>query len=272
MRDLLKLLANGNYIILNRDLIKEIGLDETVLLGELCSEQHYWERKMKLGKDGFFYSTVENIEKQIGFKKKKQLILLKKLKSLNLVDVKYHDMPKKRYIKVTVSQLETVLEQFLNRKNKDEITLTETDYDIINRVFSEKDFSKELKNPFIEYILILKQEKNFEVNLPNIRGIGNSLEKFKDCPIEEQKKIIYKSKMKKWKNFYPLKNKKNNNNIYSSKPIIKKKNIKEKTKEEDDGVFRDEDVDLTGYMDEEDDDVIELEKIDLTGEIIDYEE
>ena len=71
MQDLLKLISNENYIIVNRDLIKEIGLDETILLSELCSEQYYWKSKDKLGKDGFFFSTIENIENNIGFKKKK---------------------------------------------------------------------------------------------------------------------------------------------------------------------------------------------------------
>lgn len=207
MRDILKLIANGNFIIINRDLIKEIGLDETVLLGELCSEQYYWERNNKLGKDGFYYSTVDNIEKNTGYKKKKQLTLLNKLKALNLVEVKYHDMPKKRYIKVNVHQLEVMQAKYCTKKSNTEIKLIESDYDIIDRVFFEKDIPKELKNAFAEYILVIKQEKNFEVNLKNIRGIANSLKKFENYTIEEQKKIINKSKSKKWKNFYKLNNK-----------------------------------------------------------------
>ena len=198
MRDLLKLLANGNYIILNRDLIKEIGLDETVLLGELCSEQHYWERKMKLGKDGFFYSTIENIERQICLKGKKQRTVLNKLKSLNLVDVKYHDMPKKRYVRVNVSQLETFQKRFPTEKQKTEIRLTEADYEVINDVVFEKNIPEELKKLFAEHILKLKQVKHWEVSLRSVRGLANSLKELEEYPIEEQKKFIRKSTEKAW--------------------------------------------------------------------------
>lgn len=205
MKDLLKLIANNNYIIVNRDLIKEIGLDETILLGELCSEQYYWSNHNKLGKDGFFYSTVENIENQIGIKKKKQLTLLNKLKTLNLVEVKYHDIPKKRYIRINVSELERIQEKYRD-KEKNKIKLNEFDYEIIDKVFFENEFAKELRNTFAEYILVLKQE-GFDVSLKNVRGLAKSLKEFEGCSIEEQKKIIKQSKSKKWKNFYPLKNK-----------------------------------------------------------------
>lgn len=205
MKNLLKIISNENYIIVNRDLIKEIGLDETILLSELCSEQSYWESKNKLGKDGFFYSTIDNIENNIGFKKKKQLTLLKKLKSRNLIEVKYHDMPKKRYIKVNVLQLEKIQKKYTIEKEKSDIILNKFDYEIIEKVFFEHEFNKELKTPFVDYILMLKQEKEFSVNLKNVRGIAKSLEKFKELSIEEQKKIIKQSTKKKWKNFYELK-------------------------------------------------------------------
>ena len=121
----MKVLSNNNFIILNRDLIKELGLDETVLLCELCHEQYYWEMNKKLQKDGTFYFTVENIEKQISLKKKKQLSLLNKLKKLNLVEVKYHDMPKKRYIKVNASELEEILNKYKEKRKEKDIVLTD---------------------------------------------------------------------------------------------------------------------------------------------------
>lgn len=205
MQDLLKLISNENYIIVNRDLIKEIGLDEAVLLSELCSEQYYWKSKDKLGKDGFFFSTIENIENNIGFKKKKQLTLLKELKSRDLIEVKYHDMPKKRYIKVNALELEKILKKYNVDKKKSDITLNKFDYEVIEKVFFEYEFDKELKTPFTDYILVLKQEKDFSVNLRNVRGLAKSLENFKDRSLEEQKKIIKQSTKKKWKNFYDLK-------------------------------------------------------------------
>ena len=205
MQDLLKLISNENYIIVNRDLIKEIGLDETILLSELCSEQNYWKSKDKLGKDGFFFSTIENIENNIGFKKKKQLTLLKDLKSRNLIEVKYHDMPKKRYIKVNALELEKIQKKYTIEKKKEDIKLNEFDYEIIDKVFFEHGFDTKLKTTFSDYILTLKQEKEFSVSLKNVRGLAKSLEDFKDRSVDEQKKIIKQSTKKKWKNFYELK-------------------------------------------------------------------
>lgn len=202
-KNLLKVLSNDNFLIINRDLIKELGLDEAVLLCELCNEQYYWEMNNKLQKDGTFYSTVENIEKHIGLKKKKQLTLLNKLKKLNLVDVKYHDIPKKRYIKVNTSEIEEILNKYSEKRKEKDIVLTEKDYDKINKVFFEYDLSKELKSLFSELVLVLKQHKDFEVTLKNVRGLGKNLQKFKDCSIKEQKKMIHKSIDKKWTGFYP---------------------------------------------------------------------
>lgn len=205
-RNLLKTLSNDNFLMINRDLIKELGLEETVLFAELCYEQFYWEANNKLQEDGTFYSTVENIEERLGLKKKKQLAILKKLKEVNLIEIKYHDTPRKRYIKVNVVELEKMQDNYKKKKNEKKITLKEDDYDIIDKVFFENEFSKEIKKIFSEYVLVLKREREFNVTLRNVRGLAKSLRKFKECSIEEQKKIIYKSKEKRWSGFYPLKN------------------------------------------------------------------
>ena len=213
-KNLLRVLSNDNFLILSRDLVKEIGLDEAILLGELCHEQVYWETMNKLQKDGTFYTTVENIEKQIGLKKNKQLVILKKLKALNLIEIKYHDIPRKRYIKVNVFELEKIQNKYKKKEKEKEktkekiITLNKSEYDIINKVFFENEFSNELKNTFSEYVLELKKYKNFEVTLKNVRGLAKSLREFKESSIEDQKKIINKSKQKRWTGFYPIKKKK----------------------------------------------------------------
>lgn len=36
------LLSSSKYIIINKDLIKILCLNEAVILGELCSEYTYW--------------------------------------------------------------------------------------------------------------------------------------------------------------------------------------------------------------------------------------
>ena len=42
MSILMSILSNDGYIILNKYVMKALGLHEAILLGELCSEYIYW--------------------------------------------------------------------------------------------------------------------------------------------------------------------------------------------------------------------------------------
>ena len=45
---IINLLANNGYIVLNKILMKKIGLYEVILIGELASEQIYWGKRNEL--------------------------------------------------------------------------------------------------------------------------------------------------------------------------------------------------------------------------------
>lgn len=100
------LLATNNYIALNRDVIK--ALKDTVsaaLLCELCSEYVYWSKKKQLTEDGYFFSTVENIENTLFIKRKKQENIIKELKQLGLIETKLIGVPAKRHIKINPEKI-----------------------------------------------------------------------------------------------------------------------------------------------------------------------
>ena len=99
MSILMSILSNDGYIILNKYVMKALGLHEAILLGELCSEYIYWYKEEKL-QDGFFYSTRENIEKETTLSPFQQRQALKKLTEMGLVEILEKDMPKKTYYKV----------------------------------------------------------------------------------------------------------------------------------------------------------------------------
>ena len=44
MKDILSLLAQDSYFIVNKDLAKVIGINEAIILGELASEYTYYIR------------------------------------------------------------------------------------------------------------------------------------------------------------------------------------------------------------------------------------
>ena len=124
MSILMSILSNDGYIILNKYVMKALGLHEAILLGELCSEYIYWYKEEKL-QDGFFYSTRENIETTLSPFQQRQA--LKKLTEIGLVEILERDMPKKTYYKVNEEKvykflLETDL-NFTDVKKFDDKTL-----------------------------------------------------------------------------------------------------------------------------------------------------
>lgn len=102
---ILKLLANDNYIIVNRDLAKELGLEEAIIFGELASEYNYYEKNNQL-EDGYFYSTIDNIEDNTTLSEYKQRKALNNLKDIGLIDITIKGIPAKRYIKINEEQVE----------------------------------------------------------------------------------------------------------------------------------------------------------------------
>lgn len=102
--DVIELLANDNYIIANKTIAKLFGLDEAILLGELASEYRYWTKREEL-KDGYFYSTVENVKDNTTLSDKRQRSALTALKAAGIVEVKLMGLPAKRYIKIHPEQL-----------------------------------------------------------------------------------------------------------------------------------------------------------------------
>ena len=104
----LQLLASRNYIVVNKDLIRIIGLEESVILGELASEYNYYLDRQEL-EDGYFYSTIENIENNTGLNEYKQRKAMNSLKLKKIIEVKIKGIPAKRYIKLNEEQVTELL-------------------------------------------------------------------------------------------------------------------------------------------------------------------
>lgn len=136
MSILMSILSNDGYIILNKYVMKALGLHEAILLGELCSEFIYWHKENKL-QDGFFFSTRENIEKETTLSPHQQRQAIKTLVNKGLVEIVERDMPKKTYYRIDEEKiykflLETDLELPDVKKLKDKTSknLTTSDENI----------------------------------------------------------------------------------------------------------------------------------------------
>lgn len=114
---ILNLLANDNYLIVNRTLMKELGLEESIIIGELASEYNYYKKNNTLEENDYFYSTIENVEKNTGINEYKQRKALNNLKSKKIIDIKIKGIPAKRYIKINESKISEIL----NIKNQNNL-------------------------------------------------------------------------------------------------------------------------------------------------------
>ena len=105
---LVSMIASNNYIVVNKQLAKTFGLEEAILLGELASEMEYWQQRGEL-KDGYFYSTIENVKDSTTLSDKRQRSALNTLKEAGIIDMKLAGLPAKRYIRIREKQLAEIL-------------------------------------------------------------------------------------------------------------------------------------------------------------------
>lgn len=102
--NLLHILANDGFICVNKHIIKQLGLEEAVLIGELASIYTYNDSKGIL-EDDWFYATVERIQENTGLSDYKQQQCISKLCGLGILKQKLQGMPRKRYLKFNIDNL-----------------------------------------------------------------------------------------------------------------------------------------------------------------------
>lgn len=190
---ILQLLASRNYITVNKDLIKIIGLEEAIILGELASEYNYFFDKEELD-DGYFYSTVENIEKNTSLSEYKQRRAINSLKDKNLLDIKIKGIPAKRYIKINEEQVMNLLNiNFFNNLSASSLKIKELDTEKLKR---NNNIINKNNN---------KNKYNIYGEFKNVKLSDEEYEKLKDknlLPYIEKLSSYIASKGKKYKSHY----------------------------------------------------------------------
>ena len=112
MSILINLLADSGYIVVNKEIIKRLGLHESILLGELCSEYTYWENNDKL-ENGYFYSTRKNIFENTTLTPYQQRQILEKFEKNGIISVISKGMPLQNWYSINQSKLA----EFLRNSN-----------------------------------------------------------------------------------------------------------------------------------------------------------
>ena len=87
----------GSY---NRPIAHALGLGAAVVYAALISKQVYYEQHNMLDEEGFFYSTIADLEESTTLTKRQQRAAIKVLIDKGLIKRKRCGMPAKRYFRV----------------------------------------------------------------------------------------------------------------------------------------------------------------------------
>ena len=151
------LLRTDGYVVVNKKLMRVLGIDSALLLGELISEYSYYQDREELTDDGFFFSKSENIERNINLSAYRQREAFKVLELYGLVEKDFRGVPAKNYYRLDTSNIEEfLLSDFKNFESKPSTTASPkiieepavknfegSLYKNNNREISNKDLSKE---------------------------------------------------------------------------------------------------------------------------------
>ena len=159
------LLSSTAFLIVNKELAKQVGLKAAVLLADLISKEEYFISKGMT--DGWFFNTAKNIESDTSLTSHQQRKAIKHLKSLGIIETKVVGIPAKQHFKIienkllsyfntsceesvkqVVKKTQTINKNNNNNNNNNNISIRELNF--INQV-SLLDYDLNLKKEFCDY-------------------------------------------------------------------------------------------------------------------------
>ena len=127
------LLSSSAFLIVNKELARQVGLKGAVLLADLISKEEYFISKGMT--DGWFFNTEANIEADTTLTSYQQRNVLKTLKKYEIIETKRKGIPAKQYFKINEANLlkifscEETEQLVVNKLNN----LSETNLTTINK-------------------------------------------------------------------------------------------------------------------------------------------
>ena len=149
------LLSSTAFLVLNKELARQVGLKGAVLLADLISKEEYFIARGMT--DGWFFNTEANIEKDTTLTAYQQRKCLKTLKKAQLIEVKRKGIPAKQYFKINE---ELVMQLLNNLSATNSITINKNKEIIINNKYFNKPTILEVKN----YCILRKNNIDPEIN------------------------------------------------------------------------------------------------------------
>ena len=169
------LLSSTAFIVLNKELARQVGLKEAILLADLISKEEYFIANGMT--DGWFFNTEANIEADTTLNPYHQRKCLKTLKKHNLIEVKRKGIPAKQYFKINEEQ---VLQILNNLSDKNLTTINKNKIITIHNKYFKKPNIDDVKN----YCILRKNNVDPETFIDFYESKGW---------------MVGKNKMKDWK-------------------------------------------------------------------------
>jgi len=182
------LLSSSAFLIVNKQLAKQVGLKGAVLLADLISKEEYFIANGMT--DGWFFNTEANIERDTTLTSYQQRKVLKTLKKYEIIETKRKGIPAKQYFKINEANLLNILsceetEELVVKKLND---LSETKLTTINKNKEIKITNKLFKKPSVNDVELYCIERD------------NKIDAISSVNFYESKGwMVGKNKMKDWR-------------------------------------------------------------------------
>lgn len=111
-RTLKQLLMSSNYYVLNKQIIKTLGIESTFLLTALIEASDGLADEK-----GWFYKTAPSLEEETGLSKHKQSNIIDELIRLEILEQENKGMPMKRFFRINFKKIEELVFKSKELKN-----------------------------------------------------------------------------------------------------------------------------------------------------------
>lgn len=119
---------------------QKLGLEPAVLLADIIKHAWYFSENNLITEYGFFYKTAEQIEADTTIKCSRQRKAFKTLKDNDLIEIKLHGMPGRRYYKLVPENITTLLFSSAAEKKEKDLKAKEA--------FQKMKYADFLKTPY----------------------------------------------------------------------------------------------------------------------------
>lgn len=170
MKNMNNILTTSHYLIVNKELIRKLGTDASVLLSHLLQLHLYCEEHNLINENnGFFWQTANDIRVNTGLTNHRCKSALEVLKRGKICKTKVKGIPAKTHYKIYAKQVEKILKTSLqdfmkqdfkksktinknnNKNNLNKISNIETRFEIFKTDVKKYVEYKDHFDEFIEY-------------------------------------------------------------------------------------------------------------------------